>query len=61
VAADHGAEEQRDEYPTNELSFEHCDILYSDNAFFFLLVAWISAAVQQGVNGRRLDPVWGRI
>jgi len=35
MAADHGAEEERDQYPTNELSFEHCDILCSDLAFFF--------------------------
>jgi len=35
MAADHGAEEECDQYPTNELSFEHCDILCSDLAFFF--------------------------
>jgi len=39
VTADHCAEEQRDEYPTNQLSLEHCDILHN-NDFFFLPVAW---------------------
>jgi hypothetical protein len=36
VTADHCAEEQRDEYPTNQLSLEHCDILHTDNDFFFV-------------------------
>jgi hypothetical protein len=40
VTADHCAEEQRDEYPTNQLSLEHCDILHTDNDFFFLPGAW---------------------
>jgi hypothetical protein len=34
MTANHCAEEQRYQYPTNKLSFEHCDILYSDLAFF---------------------------
>jgi hypothetical protein len=60
MTANHCAEEQRYQYPTNKLSFEHCDILYNDPAFF-LVIAWISAAVQQRVNCPRLDPLWGHL
>jgi hypothetical protein len=33
VAADHGGEEQRNQYPTNKLSLEHGDILCCEHAF----------------------------
>jgi hypothetical protein len=40
MAADHGAEEQQDQYPTNQLKREHCNIPNPRHAFSSCSVAW---------------------